>query len=256
MSSTTHADPVAEAMRILGRANETSITLRLLGGVAIGVSCKESTRPEFSREYGDIDFIGLRDDGKKIRQLFESLGYTPNKTFNGLHGRERLVYYDLEHNRQVDVFLDIFRMCHTFDLRNRLRISPLALPPADLLLTKLQAIEINEKDFKDTACLLKSKNLAATDDADSINIQYISEVCAKDWGIYKTLTTNLRELLDYVDKNLRIHQDELRSKTNEIIKNIEEKPKTTGWKMRERIGERRRWYDLPEEKRSQVPVAG
>jgi hypothetical protein len=245
-----------EARRILEKADEADITLRLLGGVAIGVICKESTQPEFSRIYGDIDFIGLGDEGKKIRQLFEALGYTPNKTFNGLHGRERLVYYDLEHNRQVDIFLNIFRMCHTFDLRDRLRISPLALPPADLLLTKLQAIEINEKDFKDTACLLKSKNVAPKDDADSINVEYISEICAKDWGIYKTLTTNLKELMGYVENKLKIHQDELRSKTNEIIKNIEEKPKTTGWKMRERIGERKRWYDLPEEKRSQVPISG
>jgi polyhydroxyalkanoate synthesis regulator phasin len=147
-------------------------------------------------------------------------------------------------------------MCHTFDLRNRLRISPFTLPPADLLLTKLQAIEINEKDFKDIACLLKSKNVAPNDDADSINVEYISEICARDWGIYKTLTANLKELIDYVENKLKMHQDELRSKTNAIIKNIEEKPKTIGWKMRERIGERKRWYDLPEEKRSQAPTSG
>jgi len=251
-----HAGAVMEARRILEAADEAGITIRLLGGVAIGISCKESSQPEFSRVYGDIDFIGLGDDGKKIRQLFETLGYAPNKTFNGLHGRERLVYYDLEHNRQVDVFLNVFRMCHTFDLRNRLHISPLALSPADLLLTKLQAIEINEKDFKDTACLLKSKNLARKDDADSINVEYISEKCARDWGVYKTITTNLKELIHYVEKQLKIYQDELVMKTNEIIKDIEEKPKTTAWKMRERIGERRRWYDLPEEKRERVPIGG
>jgi len=245
-----------EARRILEKASEGDVILRLLGGVAIGVICRESTQPEFSRVYGDIDFIGPGDEGKKIRQLFETLSYAPNKTFNGLHGRERLVYYDLERNRQVDVFLNIFRMCHTFDLRNRLRISPFTLSPADLLLTKLQAIEINEKDFKDVACLLKCKNLAPNDDADSINVEYISKICARDWGIYKTLTTNLKELIDYIENKLKIHQDELTSKTNAIIKNIEEKPKTTGWKMRERIGERKRWCDLPEEKRSQAPTSG
>jgi hypothetical protein len=120
----------------------------------------------------------------------------------------------------------------------------------------LQAIEINEKDFKDAACLLKSKNLARKDDPNSINVEYISEKCAKDWGIYKTITKNLKELIHYVENQLKIHQDELVSKTNEIIKGIEEKPKTTSWKMRERIGERKRWYDLPEEKRERVPIGG
>jgi hypothetical protein len=31
---------------------------------------------------------------------------------------------------------------------------------------------------------------------------------------------------------------------------MQEAPKSTGWKLRARIGERKRWYDLPEEARA------
>ncbi len=242
---------MTEGRRILAKGAEAGIVLRLVGGVAIAVSCEKSHLPQFSRTYGDIDLVGLGDESKKIRQLFEALGYEPNKTFNGLHGRERLLFYDLQRNRQVDIFLNTFRMCHTIDLHSRLRICTFALPPADLLLTKLQAIEINEKDLKDVACLLTSKNIARKDDDDSINVDYISELCAKDWGIYKTLSMNLKRTSEYV-QNLDTHYDEIRSKIDEITKSIKERPKTAGWKMRERIGERKRWYDLPEEKREKI----
>jgi hypothetical protein len=32
-----------------------------------------------------------------------------------------------------------------------------------------------------------------------------------------------------------------------LLGRIEEEPKTFGWKMRTKIGDRKRWYDLPEE---------
>ena len=31
------------------------------------------------------------------------------------------------------------------------------------------------------------------------------------------------------------------------IGRIEEEPKSRGWKLRAKVGERKRWYDLPEE---------
>jgi hypothetical protein len=32
-----------------------------------------------------------------------------------------------------------------------------------------------------------------------------------------------------------------------VLQRIEEAPKSRAWKLRAKIGERKRWYDLPEE---------
>jgi hypothetical protein len=32
-----------------------------------------------------------------------------------------------------------------------------------------------------------------------------------------------------------------------LLERIEAEPKTRGWKLRAKIGERKRWYELPEE---------
>ncbi len=46
-------------------------------------------------------------------------------------------------------------------------------------------------------------------------------------------------------------KDESKERITERVKallaRIEEEPKTFGWKMRAKIGDRKRWYELPEE---------
>ena len=52
-------------------------------------------------------------------------------------------------------------MCHRLDLRSRLHIAGPALNPADLLLTKLQIVELNRKDAIDMIALLLAHPLGA-----------------------------------------------------------------------------------------------
>lgn len=37
------------------------------------------------------------------------------------------------------------------------------------------------------------------------------------------------------------------TRLEELRRRLEEAPKSRGWKMRARIGDRKRWYELPEE---------
>ena len=104
------------------------------------------------RTYGDIDVVVKRGHDHGLKQALEELGYVPNKRFNGLHGDRRLLFYDDVNNRQVDVFIGNFRMCHTLELNDRLGLDAHTLAPADLLLTKLQIVKINAKDVVDSLC--------------------------------------------------------------------------------------------------------
>lgn len=248
------SNKVDEAIRILESAHKRGVVLRALGGIGIRLSCEESTKPEFARTYNDLDFIGKREQAEEIRGLFEELGYLPKKTFNALHGRERLIFTEPDTSGHVDIFLDRFRMCHTFDLVDRLEICEQSLSPTDLFLTKVQVVATAEKDLKDLVCLLASKDIGSEDNGHVINIEHIARICARDWGIYKTVTTNLRKTLDYLaDMPLTDHnKNETSPKAERMIDLIEQEPKSLAWKARARVGTKKRWYDLPEDKERKI----
>ena len=245
-----------EAERILQRAETLGVTLRLLGGMAVSMRCPSASRPPLSRRRVDIDVIGRRKETAKINQLFKELGYRPRERFNALHG-SRLIFNDIKNQRRVDVFLDVFQMCHKFDFRDRLAMEPKTIPLSDLLSTKLQIVEINEKDIKDIFAILLDHEVSDGEGPDMIDAGYISKLCAEDWGVYKTFTTNLEKLAGYTE-SIGIDQEQskrIQDRAGKLKNSIEAAPKSMGWKMRASIGERKRWYELPEADKEVVDSA-
>jgi hypothetical protein len=239
--------PTEEAERVLSAAQENGVVLRLFGGVAFWFRCPSAKHQSLQRKYVDIDFMGHSKQSREIKQLFASLGYVPRDKFNAIEGYRRLIFNDLVHQRRVDIFLDVFEMCHSFNFKDRLEIDEKTIPLADMLVTKLQVIDINEKDLKDMITLFADYDVG-TDDRELINGAYIAKLCSSDWGVYKTFTTNVDKLLGKVG-DLSLAEDTKETIRNRITKvktMIEESPKDFRWKMRARIGERMKWYDLPE----------
>lgn len=223
------------------------MVLRLFGGVAFMFRCPSSRQGSLQREYLDLDFMGYSKQSRDISRLFKELGYAPREIFNARQGYQRLIFNDIENGRRADIFLDVFEMCHKFNLKNRLEIDEFTLPLADLLATKLQIIEINEKDVKDLLSVFTDYDLGPTDQ-DSINSAYVTKLCSDDWGVYKTFTMNLDKLLTSLQgRGLAPSQENiLRSRIERLRKEIELAPKSLAWKIRARVGERVRWYELPE----------
>ena len=91
-------------------------------------------RTALRRDYNDLDFAGLSAQREAVTAFFTGLGYEPDRSFNALHGHQRLLFWDRAYDRQVDVVFDRLRMSHTFDLRDRLILDERTLPLADLLL--------------------------------------------------------------------------------------------------------------------------
>jgi hypothetical protein len=146
-ASGIRADMVEEAVRVAREAEREGVTLRLLGGVAVKVRAKGGLHPAFEREYADLDWIAPKGKSSRTQRFFESLGYAPQTRFNALYGRERLLYFDEVNDRQVDVLVGAFRMSHEIPFgEGRMTLEPLTVPLAELLLTKLQVVELNEKD--------------------------------------------------------------------------------------------------------------
>jgi hypothetical protein len=241
-------DIVAEAERLLERADSAGVPLRLLGGVAIRLRAPGELPAAFSRRYADLDFVTTKRGSKGVQRLFRDAGYEPHPAFNALHGQERLLFFDTGNDRQVDVFVGTFAMSHKIPVGERLETDPVTLPLAELLLTKLQIAQLNEKDVRDGLALLHGHDVAETD-GDTVNTARIAECCSSDWGLWRTITGNLATCREYVDR-FDLPGDErelLRGRIDAVVERIETEPKSRAWKLRAKIGERKRWYDVPEE---------
>ncbi len=238
-----------EIEKILSLAEDHGVTLRLLGANAIRIHSQTARRMAAKRLLTDLDFVGYKRDRNKIEELFARLAYQPSVTFNMIHGDERLVFFAHEGEVKVDVWLEVFRMAHTFNFKDRLQLDSPTLPLSDLLMTKLQIVELNEKDVRDIVCLLIDHEHSDNDnDRERINVPRLVRECAENWGIYKTFTMNLskiRELVpNYVEDSTQT-EGVVRG-IDKIIGSIEATPKSLAWKLRARVGEKRAWYEIPD----------
>src|ERR1700674_1577353 len=241
-------DPIAEAERIASAAKAARVGVTLMGGAGIHLHSPSAHRPPLKRKYGDLDYAMPKRDRKAVLAFFPSLGYEANERFNLMQGDRRLYFFDNDHTRQVDVFIDTIRMSHVIDLRGRLDHEGPCATPSDLLLSKLQIYEVNRKDLVDLTALLLDHPVAAGSD-EAIDADYIARLTAESWRLYRALQVNIDHLNATLNE-LDVDRELVRSRLAEIWKAIEAQPKPLKWKLRAQVGDRVRWYELPEEVRS------
>jgi hypothetical protein len=243
-----HADPVAEGRRVVEAAAERELPLRALGGVAVGILCPSSRRPPLVREYADIDLATTASVKDEVIGLLESLGYAGDKEFNLLHGHRRLYFWDERNQRQLDVFVDEANLCHRIVLKTRLDAAPLTLSLADLTVLKLQVVETNEKDYLDICAIFADHDLSADDSG--VNSTRITDLAAADWGLWRTLGMVSERSERFALELSGFDSGELvAERLRRLRAQLDQVPKSRRWKLRARIGDRKRWYELPEEVR-------
>jgi Uncharacterised nucleotidyltransferase len=244
----TAADLLTEARRLHAQAEAAGITARLLGGAAVAISAPGPLPAALQRSYKDLDYVVRRADAARWRDLLSATGYTPDTQFNALHGAQRLLHYDLARERQLDTFVSSFAMCHSLDLEDRLPAGAATLAPADILLTKLQIYEVNDKDLIDSIALLLSHPVTAGGGG-GIDAGRLARVTGTDWGWHTTLTDNLAKVGQRLPAaGLSAEQAGLvAGRIGQITAALDAAPKSLRWRARARVGRRVPWYDLPEE---------
>lgn len=240
----------AEALRIVQTAQQQGVTLRLLGGLAIRLHSPSANHRSLARPYPDIDFATPNKQASKIEKVFSELGYSANKNFNLFNGDVRLLFYDDGHRRQIDIFIAQFMMCHRIPITERMNLEPLTIPLAELLLTKLQIFEINEKDIRDV-CALLLDHPVGENDHETINVNRIVQLTSDDWGLWKTSMQSLGKVKRYVltTEMEQPQHDTLNTRLKTLESAMQNSPKSMRWKMRDRVGDKVKWYELPEEVR-------
>jgi len=240
---------IAEAEAIIAAAAERGLHLRLLGALAVIKQCPGGIwlLEKTNRVLTDLDFMGYDKEIGKIETMFGELGYEVlggrGVTMDVWVGR-RIFHDPSGGRRRVDVFLDKLDFCHPIELKGRLDLDPVTIPLTDILLEKLQIVEINEKDIVDTIMLLLEHPLG-DDDGETVNIARVAHVCARDWGWWRTLTMNLDKVRRMAVAYPQLTDDDKARVSGQVgaaLARIDAEPKSMAWRMRARIGDRKKWY--------------
>ena len=250
MSDTVaETDLLSEAKSLIDLAAERSIALRLVGGLAIRFLTPEL--PPRSRMGQDLDFASASSTRRALTDMLADQGYDPDKNFNALYGNKQLYFAHGSTGLAIDVLIDKLHMCHTLEFADRLTRMPYTLDAVDLLMSKLQIVELNEKDAEDCLRLLATFRLEDSDDAGAIDLRVFRSLVGDDWGWWRTVTLNLDRISQLLDGGTRAAIEggkfDARSQLSVLSEAAESAPKSRRWKMRARIGDRKRWYEVPEE---------
>jgi hypothetical protein len=240
-------DMIAEGRRLVDAATRQGITVRLLGGVAVYLKAPPGG-PLLPRPIGDIDLVIERGSRGAVTGMLTAAGYIPDEMFNALKGARRLLFYSGANGRKLDIFVGEFSMCHVIPITDRLERDPVTIPLAELLLTKLQIVELTERDQRDIFSLCYHHQVG-TGHSSQIEGDYVAEICAKDWGLWRTAKTTIERCksnlpgydLDPEKSGLIV------GRLDALWRMIEQAPKSAKWRLRSRVGDRVRWYAEPEE---------
>jgi len=242
---------VNEAVEIVGKAEERGVILRLMGAVAVKVHLPKFLflHEKLGRELTDIDFIAYGRQRQEIVNFLSDMGYECDKRIVSSLIPTAQYVFQKGPEIHVDVFFDRLEMCHTIDFKDQLEVDYPTISLANLVLEKMQIVQLNEKDAIDTVVLLREHNVGKGDD-ETINFDYISKLLSKDWGFYYTVTMNLKRIRNEFLPSYNLSEEDktdVKHKIDTLLERIEKDPKSLAWKMRARVGAKKKWYRDVEE---------
>ena len=246
-TAATTDDPLPEAVVLASGATDAGLPLKLLGGLAVRVVCPDFP-PRFRRDQ-DIDFACLSKGRTKVAAYLESSGCEPDRRFNNLNG-DRQMYFTAPSGRAIDVMVDRLTMCHTLDFRTSFGRLPMTLDVIDLLLSKLQIVKLNEKDARDIVHLLCAMPVGG-DGRLAFDVDRFCGLLGADWGWWRTVTGNLAKLPALIQERPDLAPANAAfdpvAQAGLLLERAEAAPKGLKWRLRANVGDRVRWYELPEE---------
>ncbi|MGO8684690.1 MAG: hypothetical protein ACLQUT_08965 [Thermoleophilia bacterium] len=235
-----------EAIRVVDAGKQKDVVLRMIGALAFHYHCPEFgyIQTKLHRVYTDIDFAGYAKQSRQIRELFVGLGYGEDVEINSFHAEAgRLIFNHPQTHLHIDVFMDKLDFCHPIPWKSRLEVDDPTIPLAELLLEKMQIVKINEKDIIDTIMLLREHEIGA-DDNDHINSDKVAELCAQEWGLWRTTSMNLEKVRGFLPHFELTGEDTtvVSQRLDVLLRAMNERPKGTKWKLRARVGDKVKWY--------------
>jgi hypothetical protein len=243
-------DTFESSVAAVREANARGIPLKLLGGQAVRLLCPDF--PHRARTDQDMDFACVSSKKREVIDYFDEQGFLGDRKFNTLHGDRQMYFTTADGGTSVDVIMDRLNMCHVLPFAERIDRLPDTLDVADLLLTKLQVVQLNQKDVHDLLHLLSAFEVREGDEPGTIGLDRIGEVVAPDWGWWRTATMTLEKVIHFAEEEHADLVPEARTyepavQARKVRQFCEDVPKPVKWKIRSKVGDRVQWYQEPEE---------
>lgn len=239
----------AEAEALVEAAAAEEVAMRVVGSAGIHLHCAPAAAAIESakRPCKDIDFVVRGGDRQRLRGLLEDRGYEVDRDLLVASEGTRFTFTHGESGICLDVFVDKMEFSHTIDLTERLGLHGRTVPIEDLLLQKLQVHDLTRNDLVDAVVLLATHPVGGDPgDPERIDPGYLSQLLSRDWGFHHTVLENLERIeagLEGEDRPTVADADEVRARIAELREAIEAAPKSRGWRMRARVGERLQWWN-------------
>jgi hypothetical protein len=235
-----------ELQRIIAASDNAGIIMRVIGSLAFQMHCQKFgfLQAAMGRAYTDIDFAAYHRQTKEIQALMAGLGYHENREVFIVSEGYRAIYERPEVGLHIDIFFEKLDFCHVISWKDRLEVDHPSIPLAEMLLEKMQIVQINEKDIIDTIMLLLEHTLG-DQDREMVNIKRIAELCSQDWGLWRTTTMNLekvRQLAQGYQVLTSEQKGTIDSQVKAALARIDSQPKPLAWRLRARVGDRVKWY--------------
>jgi len=239
-----------EARRLIEEARKQGLVLRVMGPIALHfhfpgyVELYQRMERLGERVFTDIYFAAYGQHRSRLVSFFQRQGYDYDRRAMMLFGQNRHIYFS-DRIPMIDVFYDKLDMNHCVNYRGRLEIHPYCVSLTDLLLQKLQIVQMNDKDLKDAMLLLLAAPVGETEE-DTINARYVAKALADDWGFWYTATTNLERVKAAMASVAVLSEGQratIGQKADRLLQYIEDEPKSGRWKRRAKIGTKKPWYN-------------
>jgi hypothetical protein len=251
----------AEAVAIVAAAAGAGVRLRVVGSAGIRLHCPAPgpLMDQLNRPAKDIDFIVPQQHRKGMRRLLESRGYQVDRDLLIAMEGTRYSFEHREHGTEIDVFVERLNFCHTIEVSGRLDVHPLTIPLEELLLQKVQIIDMTTTDLIDTSVLLATHQVGEGAQ-EEIDAGRIARLLARDWGFHHTATRNLARVQQSVasagpagpgctpgeaSQVIDVGEEgiaRVRQGTGRLLDAITAEPKSLAWRMRDKVGERKQWW--------------
>lgn len=235
-----------ELTRILQASDEAGNILRVIGSLAFQMHCPQFgyLQAAMGRAYTDIDFGAYSRQAKSITEMMIKLGYEDNREVYIASEGERAIFDKPGTGLHVDIFYEKLDFCHAIYWKDRLEVDSPTIPLTELLLEKMQIVQINEKDVIDTIMLLIEHPLGDVD-KETINIKLAAQLCAKEWGLWRTTTMNLDKVKQLAQSYSQLTPEQkikVTTQVDQILARLNDEPKSMAWRIRDRVGDRVKWY--------------
>lgn len=236
----------AQAVGIVAGAEEAGVTLRVLGSAGIRLHCAVPgpLMDALDRPVKDIDLLVPEKQRKPMRRYLESLGYVTDRDLLIAMEGTRYCFKHPDGGAELDVFVEKLNFCHPVEVRSRLHLHPVTLPIEELLLAKLQIVELTTTDVMDLGVILATHDIGSAGDTEVVDAGHIASLFAKDWGFHHTATKNLRRIAELTGER---HAN-VPERVDRLLAAIDAEPKSLAWRMRDKVGERKQWWQDVDEK--------